>query len=109
LFARALTGGSAPVEVITDRAPFYPGVVDALVRTARQVTERYESNRIEADHGRLRRGCVRCGVKTIKSLQVVATGYAFVQDLRRGHYERTVDLPLHDRVRPAFAQLADCL
>jgi transposase, IS6 family len=86
-------------------------VVDDLVPTARHVTERYENNRIEADHGLLKaRLRPMRGVKTIKSLRVVATGHAFAQNLRRGHYELTVDLlPLHDRVRGAFEQLADCL
>jgi hypothetical protein len=32
-----------------------------------------------------------------------------VQSLRRGHYELTVEVPVHDRVRAAFDQLALCL
>jgi hypothetical protein len=39
----------------------------------------------------------------------VAAGHAFVQNLRRGHYEITVDVPAHDRVRVAFTDLARCL
>ena len=49
------------------------------------------------------------GMKTIGSLRVIAAGHAFVQNLRRGHYEITVDLPVHDRVRVAFTDLAHCL
>jgi hypothetical protein len=50
------------------------------------------------------------GLKTITSLRVVATGHAFVQNLRRGHYELTVDdVPVHDRIRSAFTELAHCL
>ena len=49
------------------------------------------------------------GLKTIRSLRTVAAGHAFVQNLRRGHYELTVDQPVHDRVRVAFAELAHCL
>ena len=53
-FARALRCATAPVEVITDRAPLYPSVLDELVPAARHVTEQYTNNIIEADHGRLK-------------------------------------------------------
>ena len=46
------------------------------------------------------------GLKTITSLRTVAAGHAFVQNLRRGHYEITAELPTHDRVHVAFADLA---
>jgi IS6 family transposase len=49
------------------------------------------------------------GLKTVRSLRTVAAGHAFVQNLRRGHYEITVDVPAHDRVRVAFTDLARCL
>jgi IS6 family transposase len=49
------------------------------------------------------------GLKTMRSLRTVAIGYAFVQNLRRGHYEITVDVPVHDRVQVAFTDLAHCL
>jgi transposase, IS6 family len=50
-FARALRGATAPVEVITDRAPVYPRVLDELIPAARHVTQQYANNMIEADHG----------------------------------------------------------
>jgi IS6 family transposase len=109
-FARALTHGPSPVEVITDRAPVYPRVIDELAPTARHVLEQYANNSVEADHGRLKaRLRPMRGVKTIRSLCTVAAGHAFVQNLRRGHYEITVDVPVHDRVRLAFTELARCL
>jgi hypothetical protein len=49
------------------------------------------------------------GVNTMRSLRTVAAGHAFVQNLRRGHYEITVDVPVQDRVRVAFTDLARCL
>jgi transposase, IS6 family len=49
------------------------------------------------------------GIKTIRSLRTIAAGHAFVQNLRRSHYELTVDLPVHDRVRVAFTELAHYL
>jgi hypothetical protein len=45
------------------------------------------------------------GLKIIRSLRTIATGHAFVHNLRRGHYAITADLPLHDRVRVAFDEL----
>jgi len=49
------------------------------------------------------------GLKTIRSLRTVAAGHAFVQNLRRGHYELSTDVPAHDRLRVAFTELARCL
>jgi transposase-like protein len=106
-FARALTHSRAPVEVTTDRAPVYPRAVSDLAQAARHVLERYANNVIEADHGRLKaRLRPMRGVKTISSLRVVAAGHAFVQNLRRGHYELAVDQPTHARVRVAFTEPA---
>ena len=65
------------------------------------------NNSVEADHGRLKaRLRPMRGLKTIRSLRRIAAGHAFVQNLRRGHYELTVDASAHDRVRVAFADLA---
>ena len=109
-FARALPHGPSPVEITTDRAPVYPRVIDDLVPAARQVLEQYANNRVEADHGRLKaRLRPMRGLKTIRSLRTVAAGHAFVQNLRRGHYEITIDLPIHDRLRVAFTEIAHCL
>jgi len=49
------------------------------------------------------------GLKSIGSLRTVATGHAFVQNLRRGHYAITAHLPIQDCVRVAFTELASCL
>ena len=45
------------------------------------------------------------GLKRIQSASTIAAGHAFVQNLRRGHYELTAELPSHDRIRTAFAEL----
>jgi transposase, IS6 family len=106
-FARALQQGLAPVEVVTDRAPVYPRVVEEAAPAARHVTERHANNAIEADHGRLKaRLRPMRGLKRMRSARTVAAGHAFVQNLRRGHYVITADLRVHDRVRDAFEQLA---
>jgi hypothetical protein len=36
----------------------------------------------------------------------VIAGHAFVQNLRRGHYEIAVDVPRMERMAVAFAELA---
>jgi transposase, IS6 family len=103
---RALTCGPSPVEVTTDRAPVYPRVLDELAPAARHVLEQYSNNSVEADHGRLKaRLRPMRGVKTIRSLRTIATGHAFIQNLRRGHYELATELPTRDRLRAAFAEL----
>ena len=54
-FRRALgTLKVTPTEVVTDAAAVYPRVLDELVPAAWHHVERYENNRIEADHGRLK-------------------------------------------------------
>jgi transposase-like protein len=109
-FARALRYGPAPVEVTTDRAPVYPRVIADAAPAARHVTERYANNAIEADHGRLKaRLRPMRGLKRPASARTIAAGHAFVQNLRRGHYAITTDLPVHDRVRVAFDELAPSL
>jgi IS6 family transposase len=106
-FARAFSRGPAPVDVVTDRAPAYPRVLDELVPAARHCTEQYANNAIEADHGRLKtRLRPMRGLKSLASARTIAAGHAFVQNLRRGHYAITSDLPVHDRVRVAFDELA---
>ena len=109
-FIRALSSGPAPVEVTTDRAPAYPGIVDDLDPSPRHITEQHANNAVEADHGRLKaRLRPMRGLKQLASARIISAGHAFVQNLRRGHYELTADLPVHDRVRAAFDELASCL
>jgi transposase-like protein len=85
-------------------------VIDALVPAPRQVTEQYANNRVEPDHGRLKaRLQPMRGLKRLASARTISAGHAFTQNLRRGHYPITADLPMHDRVRAAFDELALCL
>ena len=46
------------------------------------------------------------GLKRLASARTITAGQAFIQNLRRGHYAITADLPVHDRVRVAFEDLA---
>ena len=50
-----------------------------------------------------------CGLKRLASARTIAAGHTFVQNLRRGHYAITADLPVRDRVRAAFDDLAPFL
>jgi hypothetical protein len=45
------------------------------------------------------------GLKRHRSARVLAAGHAFVQNLRRGHYELATDVPARHRTRTAFDQL----
>jgi transposase, IS6 family len=109
-FARARRFGPSPVEVTTDRAPLYPRIIEDLQPAARHITDQYANNRVEVDHGRLKaRLRPMRGLKRLASARTIAAGHAFVQNLRRGHYALTDDVPTHDRVRVAFDDLALCL
>jgi transposase, IS6 family len=57
--ARALRLGPVPVEVVTDRAPAYPQIIDEMAPAARHVTEPHANNSIEADHGRLKANAIQ--------------------------------------------------
>jgi transposase, IS6 family len=106
-FSRALGSGTVPVEVTTDRAPAYPRVLDELIPSAMHTTEQYANNGVEADHGRLKaRLRPMRGLKRYRSARVLAAGHAFVQNVRRGHYEIAIDEPARHRLRAAFDELA---
>ncbi len=102
--------GVVPVEVVTDRAPTYPQVLDALWPAAWHHVERYANNRVEADHAQLKRRLRSMrGTKSVTGLRVLAAGHAFVQNLRRGHYEIAADQPARHQLAIAFRQLATAI
>src|SRR3954466_14826004 len=110
-FTRALrTLKVIPSEVVTDAAPVYPGVLAELVPTAWHHVEQYANNRIEADHGQLKhRLRPMRGLHSDRTAQVVIAGHAFVQNLRRGHYELGVDASPALRVDAAFTELSQAI
>ena len=63
--------------------------------------EQYANNPSEADHGRLK-AWIRPmrGLKRLRCAQTVCSGHAFVQNLRRDHYELGVHALL-DQLRIA--------
>jgi IS6 family transposase len=106
-FATALRAHGEPVEVVTDRAPALRAAIEGLMPAAFHNTERYANNRVECDHGRLKaRLRPMRGLKREHSARVIMRGHAFMQNIRRGHYELGIDARAHRRVGYAFAELA---
>jgi transposase-like protein len=74
---------------------------------ALHIAEQYANNPVEADHGRLKaRLRPMRGLKSHRSVRILAAGHAFVQNLRRGHYDIATEVPSHHRLRAAFDDLA---
>src|SRR3954468_4889162 len=106
-FTRALDHGTHPSVVTTDKAPAYPRVLDELVPAACHLTEQYGNNLVEADHGRLKaRLRPMRGLKQLRSIRVISAGHAFVQNVRRGHYDLGSDNDPKNRLTTAFTELA---
>jgi IS6 family transposase len=49
------------------------------------------------------------GLKRLRSARVISAGHAFVQSLRRSHYELGVDIDPGHRISVAFAELAHAI
>ena len=49
------------------------------------------------------------GLKTDVSAKVVIAGHAFIQNIRRGHYELAADAPPKLRVATAFDELTQAV
>ncbi len=65
------------------------------------------NNPIEADHSQLKHRLPPMrGLQTDRTAQVVITGHAFVQNLRRGHDDLELDTPPAMRLAAAFTELA---
>jgi len=110
-FASALRDHGEPEEIATDRSPVLARVIDNVVPDAFHNTEQYANNRVECDHGRLKaRLRPMRGLKRDRTASVIIRGHAFVQNLRRGHYELGVDARnRHLRVAAAFDELTTAI
>jgi transposase, IS6 family len=110
VLTQALEHSPRPTEVSTDHAPAYPRVVEELLPAACHLTEHYANNPVESDHGRLKsRLRPMRGLKRLHSIRVISAGHAFVQNLRRGHYEHGIELDPRHRLLAAFTELAHAL
>ena len=110
-FEGALGAHGRPLEVTTDLAAPLLRVVDELLPEVVHDTEQYANNRIENDHGRLKaRLRPMRGLRTDRTASVVIKGHAFIQNLRRGHYELGVEASNHRlRLAAAFDELVDVI
>jgi transposase, IS6 family len=110
-FHRALASAVvAPAEVVTDQAGCYLRVLEEVLPETWHRIERYASNRIEADHAQLKRRLRPMrGLKTDIGARTVITGHAFIQNIRRGHYELAADTSSKLRVATAFDELAQAV
>jgi IS6 family transposase len=87
-FAAALAAHGEPDEVVTDLAPALGHAIEMVLPDAFHNTEQHANNRVECDHGRLKaRLRPMRGLKTDRTATVIIRGHAFIQNLRRGHYE----------------------
>ena len=107
-FANALRDHGEPEEITTDRSPVLARVIGDVVPDAFHNTDQYANNRVECDHGRLKaRLRPMRGLKRDRTARVIIGGLAFMQNLRRGHYELGVDARnRHLHVAAAFDELA---
>ena len=81
-----------PEEFLAERAAALANVTRDLMPAAFHDTGQYESNRCEADHGRLKaRLRPMRGRKTDRTASVVIRGRAFVRNVRCGHCELGVE------------------
>ena len=107
-FETILGDHGRPCEVTTDLAAPLLRVIDEVLFDVAHDTEQYANNRVETDHGRLKaRLWPMRGLKRDRTASVVIRGHAFIQNLRRGHYELGVNARnRHLRVAAAFDELA---
>ena len=49
------------------------------------------------------------GLRTATTAQIIIAGLAFIQNLRRGHYELAIDIASARRVAAAFTELGQAI
>lgn len=107
LFTTAITAHGEPVKVTTDKSPTLAKTIREVAPGAGHDTTQYANNRVENDHGRLKaRLRPMRGLQTDRTASVIIRGHAFMQDLRRGHYELGVHAHPGLTVAAAFDELA---
>ena len=110
-FKTVLLAHDKPTEVVTDLAQALETVIEEQIPNAFHNTEQYANNRVECDHGRLKsRLRPMRGLKTERTASVLIRGHAFIQNLRRGHYELGTDTTnQHLTITEAFDELVDVI
>jgi transposase-like protein len=108
--ARAIATHGAPSEITTDKAHALAVAIRATLPGVWHDTTQYANNRIESDHARLKaRLRPMRGLKRDRSARVVIAGHAFIQNLRRGHYELGTYAQQHLTAAAAFDELTAVL
>jgi len=106
-FTTAIAAHGAPGEVTTDKAHALAKVIGELMPAVRHDTTQYANNIVEADHGRLKaRLRPMRGLQHDRTASVIIKGHAFMQNLRRGHYELGTHALPGVRAAAAFDELA---
>jgi len=110
-FTTALAAHGEPDEVITGLAQALETVIEDLIPDAFHNTYQYANNRVDCDHGRLKaRLRPMRSLKTDRTASVVIRGHAFIQNLRRGHYELGAESSHpHLRIASAFEELTETI
>ena len=109
-FSTAINTHGEPAEVTTDRSAALARSIVELLPGVHHDTTQYANNRVEADHGRLKaRLRPMRGLKRDRNASIVIRGHAFMQNLRRGHYELGTDALPGVIVPAAFDELAPAL
>jgi transposase-like protein len=110
-FEMMLAGRERPTDVTTDLAAPLLRFVDELLPGVLHDTIQYANNPMECDHGRLKAGLRPMrGLRTDRTATVVIRGHAFVQNVRRGHYELGIEARhVRLRVAAAFDELAEAI
>ena len=79
-------------EVITERAPVYPRMLDELAPQALHRLEQYATTESKPTTGQLKRRLRPMrGLMTDRGAAIVIAGHALIQNIRRGHYELAAD------------------
>ncbi len=104
-FTAAVAAHGEPDEVVTDLAQALETVIEEVIPNAFHNTDQYANNRVECDHGRLKSRLrpVR-DLKSDRTASFVIRGHAFIQNLRRGHYELATESHQHLRIADAFEE-----
>ena len=85
---RAIRDHGHPRQVTTDLAAPLLRVIDDLLPEGEHDTSQHANTRAESDHSRLKaRLRPMRGLKTNQTASIVIRRHAFIQNLRRGHYE----------------------
>jgi len=88
----------------------YPKLVDELAPAAWHHCEQHANNRLEADHGLLKRRLRPMRhLHNDRTATVIIRGHALIQNLRRGHYYLTAKIPISLRLAVAFDELSHAI